>query len=59
MARCIFDDFKERATADSLGISRRTVHTRLERLFHKLDVTSRIELLVSVFDEYVSVTSPS
>ena len=53
----VFDDQKEEAIASELGISRHTVHTHLERLYHKLSVRSRVELLVRVFAEYVSLTS--
>lgn len=47
----IFDDHKELAIAQNLGISPHTVHTHLERLYHKLDVASRAGLIIRVFTE--------
>ena len=44
----IFDDFKETSIANSLGISPHTVHTYLNRLYHKLSVHSRESLIVRV-----------
>lgn len=51
----IFDDRKELAIACTLGISPHTVHTHLERLYHKLNVGSRVELVVAVFAAYLSM----
>lgn len=45
----VFDDLKEFAIADDLGISPHTVHTYLERVYRKLAVGSRVELVVRVF----------
>ena len=46
IAQRIFDDRKECVIADELGISPHTVHTHLERLYHKVGVGSRCELVV-------------
>lgn len=51
IVRFIFDDLKESAIGHELGISRHTVHTYLARLFRKLDVSSRCELIIRVFAE--------
>ena len=48
----VIDDQKERAIARHLKISPHTVHTYLQRLYHKLDVASRVELVVRVFSEH-------
>ncbi|MCK6455994.1 MAG: helix-turn-helix transcriptional regulator [Phycisphaerae bacterium] len=49
IVRFCFDDLKESAIAQRLGISQHTVHTHLERLYRKLGVASRCELIVCVF----------
>ena len=41
--------------ASSLGISAHTVHTHLERLYNKLKVNSRAQLITRIFAEYVSL----
>lgn len=48
----VFDDKKELAIAKDLGISPHTVNTYLQRLYKKLDVTSRVQLVVRVVGEY-------
>ena len=50
----IFDDKKELTIAAELGISSNTVHTHLSRLYHKLGVTSRVDLVVHFFAEHVA-----
>jgi len=50
----IFDDQKEFAIADELSISMHTVHTHLERLYRKLGVSSRVELVLCILSEYLS-----
>jgi len=51
----VFDDKKEGAIARELGISSHTVHTHLERLYKKLAIASRCELIVRVFAEYLAL----
>lgn len=53
----VFDDLKELAIADDLGISPHTVHTYLERVYRKLSVGSRVELVVRVFSAYIDALS--
>jgi Bacterial regulatory proteins, luxR family len=40
---------------EGLGISSHTVHTHLERLYHKLAVGSRAALISRIFVEYLSL----
>lgn len=55
----LFDDASEAVIADDLGISPHTVHTHLERLYHKLGVGSRCAAVVRVFQAYrASCESP-
>lgn len=53
----VFDDLKELAIADDLGISQHTVHTYLERVYRKLSVGSRVELVVRVFAALLELTA--
>lgn len=41
--------------AIELGISPHTVHTYLERLYAKLGVSNRVQLVIRVFEEYLRV----
>jgi DNA-binding CsgD family transcriptional regulator len=56
--RSILQDRKETAIAADLGISPHTVHAHLERLYHKLGVSSRVQLVVRVFAEWVPLAAP-
>lgn len=47
----IFDDLPECAIAYHLGISAHTVHSHIERLYHRLQVNSRVQLVVRVLAE--------
>jgi DNA-binding CsgD family transcriptional regulator len=49
----ILHDEAEASIARELGISSHTVHTHLERLYRKVNVSSRCELVLRVFREYV------
>ena len=50
-------DETEEAIAARLGISAHTVHTHVERLFRKLCVSSRCQVIVRIFQEYVGLPS--
>ena len=52
--QAVFEDQKEHCIAANLGISSHTVHTHLERIYRKLHVSSRVELVVRVFAVYLS-----
>jgi len=41
--------------ASRLGISTHTIRTHLERLYNKLNVKSRSQLIVRIFEQYVSL----
>jgi DNA-binding NarL/FixJ family response regulator len=50
----IMVDKKECAIASQLCISVHTVHTHLKRIYWKLNVRSRVELVIRIFQEYVA-----
>ena len=52
IVRGVFDGDSERRIAERLGLSPHTVHTYLSRIYRKLQVQSREELLVRVFAEF-------
>lgn len=52
IVRAVFDGASEKGTARELGLSPHTVHTYLWRVYRKLQVRSRAELLVRVFAEF-------
>lgn len=49
----VFDNLGETAIARDLGLAPSTVHTYLRRLYRKLGVRSRGELLVLVFSAFL------
>jgi DNA-binding CsgD family transcriptional regulator len=51
----VLADEKESTIALGLAISSHTVHTFLKRLYLKLGVTSRVELVMRVFAEYATL----
>lgn len=53
--RCIFGDEKRTAIAHRLGISPGTVNTYFQRLYSKLQVASRPQLIVRVVGTYLSL----
>lgn len=55
IVRCVFDGASEKRIAEQLGLSPHTVHTYLWRIYRKLHVQSRQELLVRVFAEFRSL----
>lgn len=55
IAQAIFDGAKEITIAESLGISTHTVHTHIERLYHKLGVGNRCELIIRIFAEHFAL----
>jgi DNA-binding CsgD family transcriptional regulator len=59
IVRAVFDGDTEKRTAERLGLSPHTVHTYLWRIYRKLRVQSREELLVRVFAEFRSLPKKS
>lgn len=55
IVRAVFDGSSEKHTAERLGLSPHTVHTYLWRIYRKLNVQCREELLVRVFAEFRSL----
>jgi DNA-binding CsgD family transcriptional regulator len=52
IVRAVFDGDSEKRTAERLGLSPHTVHTYLWRIYRKLQVRSREQLMVRVFAEF-------
>jgi len=59
VVQCVFEDEKQEAIAWRLGISPGTVNTYMQRLFAKLDVRSRPQLIVRVIAAYLVLTPVS
>jgi DNA-binding NarL/FixJ family response regulator len=51
----IFDDDTEHGIAQRFGMSQHTVHTHLQRLYRKLGVSSRTQLILRVVGEYMAL----
>ena len=49
----IFDDRCEQVIAGNLGISTHTVHTHISRLYQKLNVHSRVTLVLRIMAEHL------
>jgi len=49
----VFDGLKDGSIARGLGLSAHTVRTYFERLYRKLHVKSRAELVLRVFEAYL------
>lgn len=52
VARCIVNGCSQSDMANCLGISIHTVHTHLERLYRKLGVSSKCQVVVQLFATY-------
>jgi DNA-binding NarL/FixJ family response regulator len=55
IVRAVFDGDSEKDAAERLCLSPHTVHTYVWRIYRKLQVQSREELLVRVFAEFRSL----
>ena len=52
IVRAVFDGASEKCIAEQLGLSPHTVHTYLWRIYRKLQINNRQELMVRVFAEF-------
>jgi DNA-binding NarL/FixJ family response regulator len=59
IVQCIFDGKIEGAIALKLNISAHTVHTHVKRLYRKLGVCDRCELVIRVFATYMPLARRS
>ena len=56
MIQSIFDNLPEKDIAKRFSISEHPVHTHLNRLFKKLTVTTRTELVLRVVEQMIGIT---
>lgn len=52
-------DESEESIGYQLGISKHTVHSHLERLYKKLGATSRAQVVIRLFQEYITQLPPT
>ena len=57
IVRGVFEDHKEEVIAFELGISPHTVNTYFQRLYAKLGVSSRPQLILCVMQHYLALAS--
>lgn len=57
IVRGVVEDLSERGMALELGISHHTVHTHLERVYRKLGVASRPQLIRRVMQAYLTLAA--
>jgi DNA-binding NarL/FixJ family response regulator len=55
----VFDDLDESNIAFDLNISRHTVNTYFRRLYNKVGVSNRQQLILRVMAEYLAVLDPA
>jgi DNA-binding CsgD family transcriptional regulator len=58
IAFLVLTDVSENTIADQLSISKHTVHSHIERLYRKLAIRSRSQLVVRLFQAYVFLQTP-
>lgn len=57
VVQCVFDGLDEPSIAEKLDVSAHTIHAHLNRLYKKICVKSRCEVIVRVFLAYVMPAS--
>ena len=55
VARFLLEGLGEDDIALRLGIARRTVHAHIERLYRRLGIHSRTDLILRIFREYIQL----
>jgi DNA-binding CsgD family transcriptional regulator len=58
IAFLLLADSSEHTIGDRLSISKHTVHSHIERLYRKLAIRSRSQLVVKLFEAYVWLNPP-
>jgi DNA-binding CsgD family transcriptional regulator len=56
VARGVFDNLTESALAANLRISPHTVHSHMNRVFRKLQATTRAQLVLRVMEQFLILT---
>jgi DNA-binding NarL/FixJ family response regulator len=56
IVRNIFDNYTEMTIASNLRVSEHTIHSHLNRVFQKLRVTTRVQLVLRVMQEILTLT---
>jgi DNA-binding NarL/FixJ family response regulator len=56
IVRGIFNDQKESTIAAELGVSPHTAHTERERLYRKLGINDRLQLMLRIIAEFHALT---
>jgi len=59
IVQCIFSDAKESTIARRLKMSPHTLRTHVERLYRKLRVTNRMELVIRLYESFLSLICES
>ena len=54
--QAVFDNLTQKEIASRLSMAEHTAHTHLNRLFKKLTVTTRTELVLRVIEHLISLT---
>lgn len=54
--RGVFDNLTDAAMAPSLGMSAHTVHSHMNRIFRKLNISTRAQLILVVMEEMLART---
>ncbi len=56
IVRNIFDNYTEATIASNLRVSEHTIHSHLNRVFQKLHVNTRAQMVLRVMQEFLTLT---